>query len=88
MAKRLRVFFSYIYEEEGIGPFLLIGIALLIIVWGIWASCTLGTDSCIHFFQNGHYCTYCGDALHEYCSNCGKVVDGSSFCGSCGHAVK
>lgn len=51
MAKRLRAFFSYIYEEEGIGPFLFIGIGFLVIVWGIGVSCTLGTDSCIHFFS-------------------------------------
>ena len=80
-------FISELYEEEGIGPFLFIALAFFLIIWGIWATCTQGTDLCIHFFECGDYCSYCGDALHEYCSICGEVVDGTSFCGSCGHAL-
>lgn len=81
-------FISDIYEEQGIGPFLLFGFGLFLIIWGIWASCTLGTDSCIHFLQCNDYCSHCGQALHEYCPACGHTVDNSSFCGYCGHALK
>ena len=80
-------FISDLYEEYGILPFLLAGLVIFMIGFLIVVISLQGSDNCFHSFQFGDYCSYCGDALHEYCSNCGKVVDGASFCGSCGHAL-
>lgn len=77
-----------IYGESGIFPFLLSALFMSVVIFTIVSLCTLGSEDCFHPFQRGDFCTYCGDQLREHCPSCGSLVFGSSFCGSCGQALK
>lgn len=83
----IKDFFSDVFYHFGPAIFLFVLLFLFSIGLGIWDSCTVGTEDCLHLFQDGDFCSYCGVALHEFCSSCGSVIDGASFCGCCGAAL-
>lgn len=76
-----------VYDEEGIWPFLAVGSLILLFGFFCVVLFLQGSANCFHAFQSGDFCSYCGEALQEYCPYCDKAVDNCSFCPYCGHAL-